>query len=120
MPRNERSLVVRILSGILPLEVETGRFKDKLRQTRLCRVCNEDKVENELHFIFECKALSLVRKQLLDPLMCEDRDTGHMSEVEKLTWLLKREHIKDFGKVLACIYQAHQDECIAKIRVFLA
>ena len=29
LPKNERSLVARLLCGILPLEVETGWYKDK-------------------------------------------------------------------------------------------
>ncbi len=109
LPRNERSLVARLLCGILPLEVETGRFRDKKRQTRLCKICLEDKVEDELHFIFECKKLKDVRKAKLDTLLCEDRDTRRMTKAEKLKWLLSKEHIKEFGKVLACIYQARQD-----------
>ena len=51
-----------------------------------------------------------VREAKLDPLLCEDRDTRRMTRAEKLTWLISRDHIKDFGKVLACIYQARQDK----------
>ncbi len=39
LPRNECSLLSRLLCGILPLEVETGRFKKKLKAIRLCRTC---------------------------------------------------------------------------------
>ncbi len=110
LPRNERSLVARLLCGILPLEIETSRFKDKKRQTRLCKLCLSGKVEDELHFIFECSALTPVRENKLDPLLLEDRDTRRMTKGEKLTWLINRDHIKDFGKVLACLYQARQDK----------
>ena len=103
-------MVAHLLCGILPLEIETSRFKDKKRQTRLCKVCLSGKIEDELHFIFECPALKPVRKAKLELLLLEDRDTRRMTNGEKLTWLISREHMKDFGKVLACLYQARQDK----------
>ncbi len=51
LPRNERSLVARLLCGILPLEIETGRYKDKdkkknERKERYCKVCGSQLVED--------------------------------------------------------------------------
>ena len=48
LPRNERSSVAHLLCGIHTLEIETGRFGDKRRQTRHCRVCNDSDVEGEV------------------------------------------------------------------------
>ena len=109
LPRNERSLVARLLCGILPLEIETGRFTDKKRRTRCCKVCCDDKVEDEVHFIFVCKALEEVRKSKLEPVLLEDRSTRTFTNHEKLKWLLSEHRIKDFGKILACLYQARQN-----------
>ena len=109
LPRNEHILVVRLLCGILPLEVKAGCFKDKLRQSRYCKVCNGDSVEDEIHFIFLCNALSGVTKRKLDPTLREERTTRHMNRFEELKWLLNKVHIKEFSKTLACIYQARQD-----------
>ena len=76
LPRNERSLMSRLLCGILPLEVETGHFRKgdkKERKDRLSRTSNEQKVEDELHFIFLCDALKDVRKEKLEPLSKKER-----------------------------------------------
>ncbi len=109
LPRNERSLVARLLCGILPLEIETGRFRDAKRQTRNCKVCLENKIEDEIHFIFTCKSLKKVRKTKLKPYLRTDRNTRRMCNHEKLKWLLSEQHLKEFGKILACLYQARQD-----------
>ena len=39
--------------GILPLNVETGRYKNIPADQRFCFVCKES-IEDEMHFLFEC------------------------------------------------------------------
>ncbi len=111
--RNERSLVSHLLCGILPLEVETGRFNDKKRKKeraqRHCKVCEQQEVEDELHFLFICKKLSTVREENLDPILKGNRDTRRFSNAEKLKWLLGKEQIKQFGQAIACLYQKRHD-----------
>ncbi len=36
--------------GILPLHIETGRFRDKKINERECLLCNSGEAENEQHF----------------------------------------------------------------------
>ncbi len=36
---------------ILSLDIETGRFRDKRLNERVCLLCNYGEVENELHFV---------------------------------------------------------------------
>ena len=57
LPRGSRSLVSRFLCGILPLEVETGRYNDTKRELRFCQVCGTQQVEDEMHFLFRCTGL---------------------------------------------------------------
>ena len=114
LPRNEQSLVACLFCGILPLEVETGRYKDKdkkkkERKQRFCKVCETDKVEDELHFLFMCTALSVVREEKLEPILTSSRDTRKYNSEEKLIWLLSKENIKSFGQAMACLYQRRQD-----------
>ena len=114
LPRNERSLVSRLLCGILPLEVETGRYKDKNknkkeRKERYCKVCETTSVEDELHFLLTCNALESVRKNKLDPVLNSCRETRRMEPSEKIKWLLSKDHIKEFGPIIACLYQKRQD-----------
>ena len=52
--RNERSVLAQFICGILPLRIETGRFVGEAEQDRLCKLCQENCVENEIHFLMSC------------------------------------------------------------------
>ena len=54
MSRKARSLISQIRLGILPLEIEVGRFRGVSPEDRLCQNCNMGVVESEVHFICEC------------------------------------------------------------------
>ncbi len=51
---HKRSYLAQFRSGILPLQIEVGRWANKNVEERLCLVCNEGLVEDEQHFIFHC------------------------------------------------------------------
>ena len=55
--KHSRCLISQLLSGCLPLEVETGRYTQTPRELRQCRMCKHGR-EDEEHFLFECPALS--------------------------------------------------------------
>ena len=65
VPKNYRSILAQLRMGILPLHIETGRYKNVFdRETgihrkinvneRTCNVCKLDIVEDEKHFLFNC------------------------------------------------------------------
>ena len=41
LPRKERSLLAQIRSGILPLAIETGRYRNIPAENRYCQVCTD-------------------------------------------------------------------------------
>ena len=69
--RNSRTLLSKLRLGVLPLEIEKGR-REKIkvpRENRFCKLCNSDnKIEDEIHFLFECPALQHQRDQHLNSL----------------------------------------------------
>ena len=52
--RHERSLLAQLRLGILPLEIEVGRFGNIPVENRLCKCCDNKVVENEFYFVCEC------------------------------------------------------------------
>ena len=62
---NRRRTIAQIRCGCLPLELETGRYrnpKTPLSQ-RICQLCNSD-VEDETHFLTLCPMLNHIRIHL--------------------------------------------------------
>ena len=67
MCRRERSLFAQFRHGILPLKVETGRFKNIPVHNRICELCAQD-VEDEMHFLCKCETYSDLRTSLYDEI----------------------------------------------------
>ncbi len=63
LSRTQRSLVFKFKSGVLPLKIETGRFKGTGRELRFCDICNAGTVEDEMHYLYFCDKLKYVRKR---------------------------------------------------------
>ncbi len=54
LPRNHKSLLSKLKVGILPLHIETGRWKDIPLEERICYACDEFNLEDEYHFLIHC------------------------------------------------------------------
>ena len=63
MSRRERSLLAQFRFGILPLEIEVGRYRNKPVAERKCPFCAE--VEDEIHFLFKCEKYNEFRIDIL-------------------------------------------------------
>ena len=76
---------------MLPLKIETGRFLGLNVEDRLCQVCDQNAVENEIHFLLHCTLYDDLRRAMI--VKSERRDTGFrkLTETEKLTFILKHE-----------------------------
>ena len=51
LSRSQRSLASKLKLGILPLQLEVGRWKDVALEDRYCRVCMSEYLEDEYHFV---------------------------------------------------------------------
>ena len=60
---NEQSVLAQFRCGILLLRIETGRFVGEAEQDRLCKLCHENCVENEIHFLMSCNFYNEIRAQ---------------------------------------------------------
>ena len=81
----KRSLFAQFRIGILPIELETGRFRNvkdtntgKFRKViaeeRLCKICNTGLVEDEEHFLIHCPIYTEFRQLLFN--ICNETLSG--------------------------------------------
>ncbi len=54
LSRRTQSLIAQTKIGILPLHIETGRFRNVKHENRTCQVCKNNDIENKFHFICIC------------------------------------------------------------------
>ena len=50
------------------LEIETGRYIKKTLEQRLCKICNDDFIEDEMCFLMTCKAYRSERSEVFEKL----------------------------------------------------
>ena len=102
MPRSHRSILSKFRCGTLPLEIELGRYsrpKTPLNE-RLCTHCNDNAVEDELHFLVNCDYYSDLRYTLWKDLSYAHPSFTFMTPEEKLVFLLNNH---DVVKLLAAL-----------------
>ena len=49
--------------GILPLNIETGPFRNQALDERLCALCEFNEIEDETHFLFQCSLYDELRSE---------------------------------------------------------
>ena len=61
--RMQRSLIAQLRMGILPLNIETGRYFRKPLNERLCLLCDQNQIEDEYHFLCVCPVYKVERER---------------------------------------------------------
>ena len=79
----------KLRCGVLPLCIESGRFVNLPKESRICELCTLDEVENEKHLICNCTAFSERGKQLYDDVTSIAPVFPNMSEPEKFKDIVK-------------------------------
>ncbi len=83
----EKSLLSQLRYGILPLRVETGRFVNERREDRICKLCNLNQVEDQLHFVFHCPLYAGNREELYRKARLSIQTWDQLSDIDKLCQL---------------------------------
>ena len=84
MPRIQRSVMSRIMCGSSTLEIEKGRHLGIPRHERHCTLCNNDQVEDEIHFTLRCPMYDDLRYPLIQMSMSFFENFLNLSYQEQL------------------------------------
>ena len=96
--------------GILPLRVETGRFKKPKEKVedRLCIVCNSSAIEDETHFMFTCIKYSDLRETLFTKVAEKHKQFLAYQNFEKFKFLFSY-FPRATAKYLATAFQRRRE-----------
>jgi hypothetical protein len=92
--RSQRSILAQLRCGILPLKVETGRFNQIPLEFRLCTLCDQNSVEDECHFLFDCTLYDEIRTKYFRYILQLHPYYFEMSKEQKLNLLMSKELVK--------------------------
>ena len=88
----ERSFMAQLRFGILPIHVETGRFRNTKLEDRICTLCQLEEIEDESHFLFRCSCYNDIRNRWLNKVITKCENFDNLTESEKLTLLFTVYH----------------------------
>ena len=86
--RRKRSLFAQFRLGVLPLRIETGRFRNLPCEQRICQTCDMNKVEDEFHFIMECTIYQDLRNVLFFQAQRLNSEFNDLSDIPKFLFLV--------------------------------
>ena len=72
--RHYRSSFSKLRCGVLPLEIETGRYSRTELAHRICKLCDSNAIESEVHFLIQCPLYVDQRQRMLDQALEQDDD----------------------------------------------
>lgn len=101
--KQERSLMAQFRCGILPLRVETGRYRNEPLHERYCVLCKSNSIEDEKHFIFQCKFYENNRISFFHNLNLDK----NLDETVNLNIILEKNQ-RQTAKYLNLIYSVRQ------------
>ena len=89
MSRQRRSLMAQFRLGILPITVETGRFRNIPLQDRKCTICDLNEVEDEKHFLCICPVYNDIRSTLYTKVNTINSEFSTLNMSERFVFLMK-------------------------------
>ena len=89
--RLQRSLIAQIRSGTLPLNIEVGRFRNIQLEDRICTLCNNNMLEDEFHFVCQCRLYDDIRSNLYDTIQLKNTEFHTLEPRQKFDHILKNE-----------------------------
>ena len=87
LSKYQRSLLAQFRCGILPLEIEVGRYRNENLCDRICRTCKTS-VEDEIHFLCECPSYVDLRQDLFSNALKYDSLFYQKDNLDKFVCLM--------------------------------
>ena len=97
LPKSKRSLLSQFRCGVLPLATETGRYRQIPSNERYCTFCDENAIEDEIHFLCTCNFYGKLRDTLFHNINSIEPTVVNISAmlgIDLLTFLMNDKFVK--------------------------
>ena len=103
IPRYERSAFIKLRCGVLPLEIETGRYNGILYENRTCKLCNLNAIESECHFLIDCPLYDDIRTTIFNSAVDIDANFLEFDKISKMCFILSNTQIAP--QAIRCVHK---------------
>ena len=84
----KRSVFSQLRMGILPLNIETGRYYRIPLEDRICTLCDSGEIEDEFHFVSQCSCFTECRDKYYNIFSQKITDFSNLDAFEKFCAIL--------------------------------
>ena len=105
---SERSAMAQFRFGILPLNIETGRFRNQALEERLCTLCEFNEIEDESHFLFKCSLYDELRSEWVSHIVNKTANFLELDKINKFKVIFDTHHRITAKFTLRC-YQLRKE-----------
>ena len=98
---SERSYMAQLRFGILPINIETGRFVNQPIERRICNLC-ENGIEDENHLLFNCIFYEEHRTKFVNDILATLPIFNQLDRKEKLKIMFEKFHRKTAKFIRTC------------------
>lgn len=88
IPKFQRSLFAKLRAGVLPLNIEIGRYRNVDLCDRLCTLCDSNAVEDEIHFVTTCEMYKDIRSSMYADALALDPTFDSLDNIDKFVFLM--------------------------------
>ena len=113
MNRKCRSFLAQYRSGILPIELETGRWINKPVENRLCKLCHTDRIEDEHHITFDCSLYNDLRLDFMTSIQNVIPNISGYEKSEQIHIFMSKPTVCLFAKYVCDIMTLRQEHLFA-------
>ena len=103
----QRSLFAQFRSGILPLEIEVGRYRNIDLSERICKLCDLNMVEDEIHFLCVCPLYTEERGHLFSKVFLSNSSFSNLDSFDKFVYLMSN-HERSVVTFLSTAFRKRQ------------
>ncbi len=84
-------MLAQIRFDILPLHIETGKFRGTALEERTCQICNSLSIEDKFHFILICIELNELKINLFNSIKYKVETFEYLDNREMFVHIMKYE-----------------------------
>ena len=91
------------------LQIERGRYNNIKVTDRKCPVCQDQEVEDEVHFLLQCKCYSSIRKDFFEKLnLCNNVHSDKQTLIHILT-MTDKTMLQEIGKYIHTFFKLREE-----------
>jgi hypothetical protein len=107
--RAQRSVLAKLRCGVLPLEIETGRWKGVPAEERFCTICKNALVEDEYHFVFVCEKYNDKRIAFMNVIVSKYPEFNNLDTEAKWKIIMSENLVNSTVRYIYEIYELRRN-----------